>query len=198
MAHDADRHTLRPTELPTLIELLAQSQETCRRLEATQQILHRRMRLHMIALLVAALVAIISVASARPDATTATAADPPIMVAAALSERDRLLSALPPAEKARVEAFEAQVKWLSEYMSASPDFNAGAAIALFISNMANDMSAVPRMHQEMLTMNARMAALPAMVLEMQAINAKLAVIASSMDSTMGRTGRMLPWMPFAP
>ena len=44
-------------------------------------------------------------------------------------------------------------------------------------------------------MNTRMAALAAIVLEMQAINAKLAVIATAMDSTMGRTGRMLPsWL----
>lgn len=198
MDHDADRHTLRNSELQTALELLGESQENCRRLEATQQVLQRRMALQTIALLVAALVAIISVASARPDTTTSIDAEAPIMAVAALSERDRLLQGLPPAERMRVETFEAQVKWLSEYMSASPDFNAGAAIALFISNMANDMAAVPQMHQEMLTMSTRMAALPAMVLEMQAINAKLAVIATAMDSTMGRTGRMLPWMPFAP
>jgi hypothetical protein len=114
MDHDVDRHTLRTTELQTALDLLVQSQENCRRLEAARHALQRRMGLQTIALFVAALVAIISVASARPDATTATTADAPMMVVAALSERDRLLSGLPPAERVRVESFEAQVKWLSE------------------------------------------------------------------------------------
>jgi hypothetical protein len=28
--------------------------------------------------------------------------------------------------------------------------------------------------------------------------AKMHVITASMDSTMGRAGRMMPWMPFSP
>jgi hypothetical protein len=62
MEHDADRHTLRNSELQTALELLGQSQENCRRLEATQQVLQRRMGLQTIALFITALVAVIATA----------------------------------------------------------------------------------------------------------------------------------------
>ena len=72
-----------------------------------------------------------------------------------------------------------------------------AAVALFLSRMTTSVSAVPDMHREMQVMNTHMSAMPAIVAEMHAINAKLSVMTAAMDSTMGRTGRMAPWMPFS-
>ncbi len=94
--------------------------------------------------------------------------------------------------------FEPEVQWLRAYMKSSPGFDPGAAVALFLPQVADNMEAVPRMRGEMRVMNARMTTVPAMVAEMQAINAKLAMITGAMDSTMGRAGRMSPWIPFAP
>jgi hypothetical protein len=47
--------------------------------------------------------------------------------------------------------------------------------------MTGSVSPVPEMHHEMRVMNA-----------------KLNVMTPAMGSTMGYSGRMAPWMPFAP
>jgi hypothetical protein len=80
-------------------------------------------------------------------------------------------------------------------MTHSPDYYAGAAVALFLSEVAEGMDAVPKMHREMQVMNSRMAAVPAMVVERQAINSKLAVMTGAIDATMGCAGRMMPFSP---
>lgn len=107
--------------------------------------------------------------------------------------REQLLAALPAAERARLDAFEQKVTWVSQYMRSSPQFDAGAAIALFLGDMAKAMESVPQMHAEMQVMNARMNALPFMANEVAGMNAKMGVITADMDSTMGRAGRMMPW-----
>lgn len=98
-----------------------------------------------------------------------------------------------PDQRARIEEFEQQVVWLSQYMRSSSEFDAGAAIALFLANMSRSMDSVPKMHAEMQVMNAKMNALPVLANEVASINAKMAVMAANMDSTMGRAGRMMPW-----
>ncbi len=100
---------------------------------------------------------------------------------------------LAPDQRARIEEFEQQVVWLSQYMRSSSEFDAGAAIALFLANMSRSMDSVPKMHAEMQVMNAKMNALPVLANEVASINAKMAVMAANMDSTMGRAGRMMPW-----
>jgi hypothetical protein len=107
--------------------------------------------------------------------------------------REQLIAMLPAEERARLEAFEQKVGWLGQYMRSSPQFEPGPAIALFLSQMAQDMGSVPKMHAEMQVMNGKMNALPVLANEVMAINAKLGVIAANMDSTMGRAGRMMPW-----
>jgi hypothetical protein len=92
-------------------------------------------------------------------------------------------------KREQLEQYEAQGRCLGEYMQASTDFNTRAAVALFLSEMAENMSALPGIYREMQTMRVSMAAVPAMVAEMRAINATLAVIAATMDSTMGCAGR---------
>jgi len=54
------------------------------------------------------------------------------------------------------------------------------------------------MEQQTRTMRGQMGPLPAIAAELNQINAETHVITASMDSTMGRAGRMMPWMPFAP
>jgi hypothetical protein len=75
---------------------------------------------------------------------------------------------------------------------------AGAVVAMMLFRMAESMSTMPSMEQQMRTMSGQMGALPAIVAELNAINAKMHVITGTMDSTMGRAGRMMPWMPFSP
>jgi hypothetical protein len=104
-----------------------------------------------------------------------------------------LLAQLPPADRARLEEFEQKVGWLSQYMRSSPQFDAGAAVALFLSSMAKSIDAMPGMYAEMQAMNAKMNAMPVLANEVAGMNAKMSVIAANMDSTMGRAGRMMPW-----
>lgn len=112
---------------------------------------------------------------------------------AAAPTHEQLVARLPPEERVRLEEFEQRVAWLSQYMRSSPQFDAGAAIALFLSDMARAMESVPRMHAEMQAMNAKMNALPVLANEVAGMNVKMGVVAANMDSTMGRAGRMMPW-----
>jgi hypothetical protein len=112
---------------------------------------------------------------------------------AARAERERLLAALSPAEREELQEFERKVAWLSRYLAASPEFNPGAAVALFLAQMAESVAAVPGMKAEMRSMNAKMNALPVLATEVQGMHGKMSVMAAGMDSTMGRAGRMLPW-----
>lgn len=107
--------------------------------------------------------------------------------------REQLMAMLPADERARLQEFEQKVAWVSQYTRTSPQFDAGAAIALFLGNMARAMESVPKMHAEMQVMNGKMNALPFMANEVAGMNAKMGVVAADMDSTMGRAGRMMPW-----
>ncbi len=55
------------------------------------------------------------------------------------------------------------------------------------------VNALPVLAGDVQGMNAKMNALPALATEVQAMNVKMSVMAAGMDSTMGRTGRMMPW-----
>lgn len=107
--------------------------------------------------------------------------------------REELMAMLPADERARLQEFEQKAAWVSQYTRTSPQFDAGAAIALFLGNMARAMESVPKMHAEMQVMNGKMNALPFMANEVAGMNAKMGVVAADMDSTMGRAGRMMPW-----
>jgi hypothetical protein len=75
---------------------------------------------------------------------------------------------------------------------------AGAVVVIMLFRMAQSMDTMPSMEQQMRTMSGQMGALPAIVAELDQIKAKMHVITGSMDSTMGRAGRVMPWMPFSP
>jgi hypothetical protein len=184
------------SDLTQALDLLRQSQEMNRVLAHRTQRLQRRMRRQILGVLIIGLIAVVSVAMATSGQQFGKGASD--VVSPASPDRERLLAMLSDEQRADIEHFEAKLQWLSAYMKSSSDFDAGAAVALFLSELAQDMTAVPKMHSEMQIMNTRMAAVPAIVAEMQAINAKMAVMTGAMDSTMGRAGRMFPWMPFSP
>ena len=193
MSHVNQQNAQDAHGLSQALDLLRESQAMNQRLLADQSRLARSLRYQYAGILAVVFALLVSVAMA-----TGAPPDSAMAGAGGMADREALLAMLGDQERQRMEEFESQVQWLSAYMKSSPDFDPGAAVALFLSQVAGNMDAVPKMHSEMQAMNARMAAVPAMVVEMQAINAKLAVMTGAMDSTMGRAGRMFPWMPFSP
>lgn len=114
------------------------------------------------------------------------------------ARRAELLAMLPADKQRELESFEREVDWLTGYMQTWDQGQAGAVVALMLFKMAQSMDTMPSMDQQMRAMSGQMGALPAIVAELTAINAKMHVITATMDSTMGRAGRMMPWMPFSP
>ena len=114
------------------------------------------------------------------------------------AQRAELLAMLPADKQHQLESFEREVAWVTRYMQTWDQGQAGAVIAMMLFKMGQSMSTMPSMDQQMRTMSGQMGSLPAIVAELAQINAKMAVITASMDSTMGRAGRMMPWMPFSP
>jgi hypothetical protein len=134
---------------------------------------------------------VVAPATAQPQPVGAATVQTP--AAASTQTRDQLMAMLPPEDRARLQEFEQRVSWVSRYTRSSPEFDAGAAIALFLGEIVKSMESVPRMHSEMQTMNAKMNALPFLANEVAGMNAKIGVMTADMDSTMGRAGRMMPW-----
>ena len=134
----------------------------------------------------------------QSDAATAQL-DPQARAAA----REALIEQLPEEERQRLKVFEQEVIWVNQYMQTWDEGMAGAVVALMLSNMANSMEAVPKMHEQMQVMNSLMNAMPVVATEMHQLNANMSVITANMgvmthnmDSTMGRMGRSMPWMPW--
>lgn len=166
--------------------------------ELHREALERAKRWSVVGLGLAAAIAgfIIGVYAATPVAAQTQGSYGPTAQATQLGSaptREQLMALLPGEERARLQQFEQKVAWVSQYMRSSPQFDAGAAIALFLSDMAKAMEAVPKMQDEMQTMNTKMNALPFMANEVGGINAKMSVMTANMDATMGRMGRMMPW-----
>jgi hypothetical protein len=134
---------------------------------------------------------VVAPATAQPQPVGVATVQTP--AAASPQTRDQLMAMLPPEDRARLQEFEQRVSWVSRYTRSSPEFDAGAAIALFLGEIVKSMESVPRMHSEMQTMNAKMNALPFLANEVAGMNAKIGVMTADMDSTMGRAGRMMPW-----
>jgi hypothetical protein len=114
--------------------------------------------------------------------------------------RDELVKGLPDDKRQRLDRFEQEVKWVSQYMQTWDKGMEGAVVALMLYKMSNSMESVPRMFDQMKVMNSLMTAMPLMATEMQRINANMSVITANMgvmtrnmDSTMGRS---MPWMPW--
>lgn len=113
-------------------------------------------------------------------------------------QRAHLLAQLPEGSRRELEQFAREAEWLGQYLRTLGPDEAGALVALMLFRMAKTMENMDAMEQHMRTMSTQMAALPAIVAELNQINGKMSVITHDMDSTMGRAGRMMPWMPFGP
>ena len=109
---------------------------------------------------------------------------------AAAAERQRLMESLSSEERARVETFEEDQQWVSDYIAASEGFDPGATIALFLSQMAESVKVMPdvlaevrsmtdevhSMNNEMHTMNDKMNALPVLASEVQGMHAQMGAL----------------------
>ena len=118
----------------------------------------------------------------------------------AAEKRKALIAQLPEGKRQEIEEFQQRVEWVSQYMQTWDEGQAGAVVALMLSRIGDNMDAVPKMHQEMKTMNSLMKSMPIVAVEMQRMNANISVITANMgvmthnmDSTMGRMGRWAPW-----
>lgn len=117
--------------------------------------------------------------------------------------REELIKVLPDEKRQRLDRFEQEVNWVSQYMQTWDQGMEGAVVALMLYKMSNSMESVPQMFEQMKVMNSIMTAMPLMATEMQRINANMSLITANMgvmtrnmDSTMGRMGRSMPWMPW--
>jgi hypothetical protein len=109
---------------------------------------------------------------------------------AAATERQRLMQALSPEKRARVEAFEKDQQWISDYIAATENFNPGATIALFLSNMSKSVEVMPDlyaelrsmteevriMNREMRTMNDKMSSIPVLATEVQGMHTQMTAL----------------------
>ena len=117
-----------------------------------------------------------------------------------MAKRKALIAQLPEEKRQKMEEFQQQVDWINQYMQTWDEEQAGAVVALMLSRIGDNMNAVPKMHQEMKTMNSLMKSMPIVAIEMQRMNANMSLITANMgvmthnmDSTMGRMGRWMPW-----
>lgn len=116
------------------------------------------------------------------------------------AKRKALIAQLPEEKQREMKEFQQRVEWVSQYMQTWDEGQAGAVVALMLSRIGDNMDAVPKMHQEMKTMNSLMKSMPIVAVEMQRMNANMSLITANMgvmthnmDSTMGRMGRWAPW-----
>ncbi len=117
--------------------------------------------------------------------------------------REELIKGLPDDKRQKLHRFEQEVNWVSQYMQTWDKGMEGAVVALMLYTMSNNMESVPQMHDQMKVMNSLMTAMPMMATEMQRMNANISVMSANMsvmtrdmDSTMGRMGRAMPWIPW--
>jgi len=125
----------------------------------------------------------------------------------AMAERQRLRERLSPEQQASLRSFEEDHEWMASYLEVYPEFSAGATISLRLSQMSNSIKVMPDLYEEvrnmstevqamsdeLRTMNGKMDALPLLATDVRAMNFHMSVMSRSLDSTMGETGRMLPW-----
>ncbi|MFZ0790103.1 MAG: hypothetical protein WAM94_10825 [Chromatiaceae bacterium] len=201
MSKDSETNPKQPNaglDLADAVQLLAEELRATRA-EARRQ----RRRLGAMALALGLLVGALGW-SLIPAYSLAETSRPPQQSSSPMAPEERaahraqLLAMLPADKQHQLESFEREVAWLTGYMQTWDQGQAGAVVAMMLFKMGQSMSTMPSMEQQMRTMSGQMGALPAIVAELAQINAKMHVITASMDSTMGRAGRMMPWMPFSP
>lgn len=105
----------------------------------------------------------------------------------AAAEKQRLLGMLSKEDQARVISFEQRMDWVGQYISASPDFNAGAAVTYFLADMSSSVAIMPAMYAQVRTMNEEIRAIDD---EMQAMNAKMQALPVLTTEVQGMNGKM--------
>ena len=105
----------------------------------------------------------------------------------AAAERQRLIELLPPENRKELEEFEQKQQWIADYIASSEDFNPGATIALFLSDMATSVKVMPELHtevramtdqvrdmnNEMRTMNEKMSSIPILATEVSGMHEQM-------------------------
>ena len=90
----------------------------------------------------------------------------------AREERQRLMENLTPEQREQVSRFEEELEWLSRYLDVYPEFSAGAAVSLFLSNMSGSIKVMPDLYEQVQIMTA----------EVQAMNDELHTMNGKMDA----------------
>ena len=90
----------------------------------------------------------------------------------AREERQRLMDNLTPEQREQVSRFEEELEWLSRYLDVYPEFSAGAAVSLFLSNMSGSIKVMPDLYEQVQIMTA----------EVQAMNDELHTMNGKMDA----------------
>jgi len=189
-----------------LTEMHQTVQQLLRKLELTEarhERASRRYRLLWLGIM-ALVVAVLSMSiGSGPTALAQTEPQQGMSAAqlqSSMAKRKALIAQLPEEKRQKMEEFQQQVDWINQYMQTWDEEQAGAVVALMLSRIGDNMNAVPKMHQEMKTMNSLMKSMPIVAIEMQRMNANMSLITANMgvmthnmDSTMGRMGRWMPW-----
>jgi len=184
--------------LEDMVRLLADEVRVTRAEIRRQRLRSRAMAIALVFLLATAGWVVLPAFSAAQSRQPPAAPSAPLSRDERSSRRAELIAMLPADKRRELETFEQEVDWLNSYMQTWDEGKAGAVVAIMLFRMAQSMDTMPSMERQMRTMSGQMGALPAIVAELNQINAKMHVITGTMDSTMGRAGRMMPWMPFSP
>jgi len=105
----------------------------------------------------------------------------------ASAEKERLLTMLPQDRRARIVAFEQHMDWVRQYLNASADFDAGAAVTYFLADMGSSVSVMPAMYAEVRSMNEEMRRIDG---EIHAMNTKMQSLPVLTTAVQAMTGFM--------
>lgn len=106
---------------------------------------------------------------------------------AAKAEQIRLKELLSPEDRAQVEEFEAQIKWVYDYMEVFADFDAGAAITLFLAQMSSSVEVMPAMYAEVRSMKQEMQSINNQI---ESMNEKMDALPLLANDVLGMNGKM--------
>jgi D-alanyl-D-alanine dipeptidase len=131
----------------------------------------------------------------------------PKNTAAAIKKKQQLLMQLTDDERARIEHFQKQEKWVAQYLAVNPNYHPGAAVALHLSQMSDAVMVMPKMYDEIQAMNNnihiitrelnimndKMNAMPPLAGDIREMKFYISIMARDVNSSMGKAGRILPW-----
>ena len=190
--HDSTDETLR--QLTHAITLLTQAVEGAERRRLAQS---RRRTLAALLVIAALLVplGVELVAQPRAPAGMMFPAMPGLPVPSAGTERRETVQ-LTHQEQAKLAELQQRLAKARAVLAGMKQEDAAAVIALFMSDVADSLKFMPRIHAEMQVMNRAMSAMPVMAMEMHEMSGKMGLMTAGIDSSMGRMGRWMSWWPW--